>query len=98
VTLPLKEDLDVFFSDFAVDAETGTGTIKVLFSKNYKAMSVHSNEVESYGPAATCKTSDVQDAIAGDEIVIEDTSYFVKEIQDEGHGMTKLFLSEDPVR
>lgn len=94
-----EDDLDVFFriDDFAIEAEYKNNTIKVIFDKDYKAVSVHDGEVGSFGPVVTCKTSDVQGIIPGDELKINGTSYYVKDIQPDDSGLTILPVSSDGI-
>lgn len=76
----------------------GIGTIiKVIFNKEYQTIEMLSGGVgvESSGPVATCKTSDVSGAKHGDTLAISGTTYYISGVQPDGTGITKLLLSED---
>ena len=93
------EDLDTFFTDFGIEAVYNLVTITVLFDKNYKVIEPFQdgNVIESYGPAATCKSSDVEGITQGERMTINDIDYYIKEVQNDGTGITVLLLSEDAV-
>ena len=41
----------------------------------------------------TCKTSDVSDATFNDTLVIDSTTYYIKELLPDGTGVTRITLS-----
>lgn len=89
-------DIDIFFTDFAVDAvwtpSGGTAsTIKVIFDNDYKIIV---DNVEGSGPAVTCKTASVPDIRHDDELTVNSTAYKVINIQHDGNGVTTLLLAE----
>lgn len=93
-------DLTAFFADFGVAATytpaSGAGTeITVLFDNEYVPMNLGGVEVESLGPAATCKTSDVSGAAHGDTLTISGVVYNITGIHPDGTGITVLLLSRD---
>ena len=95
----LEGDLDLFFTDFGVEATYNLKTITVLFDKNYKVIEPFGDgtAVESYGPAVTCKSSDVEGIKQANRFTVNNIDYYVKEVQDDGTGITVLLLSEDAV-
>lgn len=94
--MDLTADLTIFFADFGVAATyTPAGgaaaSITVLFDNAFVA----AEGVESLGPAATCKASDVANARHGDTLVIDSTTYNIIGIHPDGAGLTLLLLSKD---
>lgn len=69
--------------------------IKVIFDNEYRAVNIETGQVESAGPQATCKTSDVANAKHGETLVINSTTYYIIEIQPDGTGFTILILSRN---
>lgn len=95
-------DIDLFFTDFAVDAlyvpDLGTAsTIKVIFDNNHAVIELlgEGAGVESTAPVAVCKTADTPDIKRNEILEIDETTYYVKTVEEDGTGMTKLILSED---
>ena len=93
---------NIFLSDFTVDGTYtpqggGPSTIKVVFENQYQSIEMLSEGVgvESTGPAATCKTSDVSTAKHGDTLAISGKIYYINGVQPDGTGLTRLLLSED---
>lgn len=89
-------DIDIFFTDFAVDAKYipfgGTAsTIKVIFDNIYQVIV---DNVEGTHPAAFCKTANVSGIKHDDEMTINSTTYKIINIQHDGTGMTTLLLAE----
>ena len=99
--MDFDSDLDIFLSDFAVDATYtpagGTAkTIKSIFDSEYITMSPAGDiGVESVSPAAYCKTSALTGAKHGDTLVISGTTYYIVGIHPDGTGITILILSRD---
>lgn len=97
-----EDDIDIFFDtyEFAksanlVSAGAGSKTIKVIFENNYQDMNIYTGIVESAGPQAQAKTSDVTGAAHGDTLEIDNITYYIKGIQPNGTGITILILSKD---
>lgn len=91
---------DILFTDFALDAAFShaggqASTIKVIFDNDFKAVNIDTGMVESAGPMATCKTSDVLTAAHGDTLTINSVVYKIIGIEPDGTGMTTLILSKD---
>ncbi len=95
----MTNDLAVFLADFGVSAtytHAGTpATISVIFDNEYVPANLGGIEVESLGPAATCKTSDVSNAAHGDTVVINSVTYYITGVHPDGTGMTVLLLSRN---
>lgn len=89
-------DLTNFFNtDEFADSATYThaavpATIKVIFDDDYQAV----QGVESSGPVALAKTTDVSAAIHGDTLVINTVTWYVRGIQPNGD-TTLLILSRE---
>lgn len=95
------DDLDIFFNDFNVTATIGAIPIPVLFDAPYKGINIETNEIESYAPAATAKSTDVaaRSIVHGTSITISGTpggeydgTYKCVGLEPDGQGMTKLIL------
>lgn len=96
----MAADLATFLADFGVSATYthagGAGaTISVLFDNAYIQANLGGVEVESLGPAATCKSSDVSNAVHGDTLTISGTTYNIIGIHPDGSGITVLILSRN---
>lgn len=94
------DSVEIYFTDFAVDAAFShaggqASIIKVIFDNDFKAVNLATGEVESTGPQAVCKTSDVSNAVHGDTLTVGCISYYIIGIQPDGTGITILFLSKD---
>ncbi len=99
--MSFDSDIDIYFSDFAVDAvytpQGGSAsTIKVIFNNEYAAaMSSIGVGIEGALPEAVCKTSDVTNAKHSDTLTVGSTTYHVLNVQPDGTGITILTLSKD---
>lgn len=95
----MAADLSVFFADYGVSATythaAVPATISVIFDNEYVPMNLGGVEVESLGPAATCKSSDVSAAAHGDTLTVDSVTYYIKGIHPDGTGITLLILSKD---
>lgn len=90
------DEMAAFFDiDLGVSATYTHGgvpaTITVIFDNAFVAV----EGVESLGPAATCKTSDVASAAHGDTLVIGGVTYNITGVHPDGTGITILMLSRD---
>lgn len=90
-------DLDAYFdtADFAEEASYNGASIPVIFDDSYKLLNALTGGIESSGPQATCKDTDMAGVQHGDQIVIRDTTYYVTGIEPDGTGITVLTLSKD---
>ncbi len=89
------DDLNVFFSDFGVDATWNGKDFQVLFHNPYEAAVLFGQDIESKGPYVEVKDSDVEEIAQGDDFRVNDTDYKVRGIQPDGTGITVLKLSKD---
>lgn len=84
-------------SDFAVEATFTFGaisrTISVVFDENYSAADAYGVEVANSGPAAICKTSDIQND--DDEIPGENEDAATLEIGGVTYNVTKAARAGD---
>lgn len=69
--------------------------IPVIFDNDFKALNVDTGMVESAGPMAICKTSDVSTAVHNDTLTINSVVYKIIGIQPDSMGLTTLILSKD---
>jgi hypothetical protein len=96
-------DLITPFIDTNPFAETVTYTasggqpvsIKVQFEDPYQLTSAQGIEYQNSNPNCLCKTSDVANANDEAMIVRNGITYYVKEVQPDGTGITRLILSKD---
>jgi hypothetical protein len=85
------EDLDCFFTDFAVTATVGAASVSAIFDRAHiQAMGIDATE-----PMALVKTADVtaRSIARNTAIVIAGTTYYVQELRPDGTGLTTLVLS-----
>ena len=89
----LAGDLDVFLDedDFAVAITYGGETIYGIFGNPYE----EGGNAESFAPVALVKTSDVVGIAHGEALVINETTYYVINVQNSGILLTTLVLSKD---
>ena len=91
----------IFFDsdDFAssatfTDVSAGTSsTVKGIFDKESVEQAIGEAGLIEEVPVFTCKTSDVSDATFNDTLVIDSTTYYIKEILPDGTGVTRITLS-----
>lgn len=88
-------DINTLFTDFAEGASYNGASIPVIFDDSYKLVNALTGGIESSGPQATCKDTDISGAAHGDSIIIRDTTYYVTGIEPDGTGSTVLTLSKD---
>lgn len=87
------------FDEAAVYTPSGgqARTIHVIFDNEYQAAQFAQADaaVESSGPRATCRESDVAGVAHGDTLQIRGISYSVAEVHPDGTGFVVLVLSRD---
>lgn len=100
----MLSEIDVFFDllDFATSATykvagTGNGsTILVIFDKDPDLLSIGGEvEIQTTGPTAVCKTSDVSAVTNASTLTIASVVYKVIQIDTDANGFTLLHLSKD---
>ena len=89
----------IFFStdDFATSATyTPSGgsaaTVNGVFDKEYSLADLGVVGVGSNDPRFICRTVDVSSAANGDSIVVNAVTYTVRNVEDDGSGITTLVL------
>ena len=91
----LKRDAPKFISQLGETAtyngDFGPYEIKVIYEDEY----TESENVESSIPTATIATEDLSEIKQGNTITIDDIVYYIRGIQPDGAGFTKLILSKD---
>ena len=100
-------DLTVFNKAFFVNATqtsavfthgTAAVVINVIFDNEFSAnKTIGIVEIEMQRPQALCKTADVVGAVHNDTLVIDGVTYYIKEIEPDGYGVTTLILSKSNV-
>jgi len=86
------DDLDAFFSDFAIDALWKGVGVKCIFHNEHEAVALFSGEVESANPYVEVKSSDVEGVAHGDSFEVNGTEYSVAGIRPDSTGITVLIL------
>lgn len=94
-----EDDLDTFFTDFAVPALIGTISnqteIQVIFDEPSEKYDSDAGGVISTGPEVKCKTSDVLSVKKNDVIVINSKNWkIVTPPKPDGSGITVFGLQE----
>lgn len=91
MTIKITDDLDIFFEDFAIVAAFQLKTFKVIFENDFR---IAYEGVETSTPAASCKSSDIEDLGLkhGNELTINGGIYKITGIQPDGTGITLLLL------
>lgn len=95
----ISADLDVFFSDFSVNAVLSPSggyprSIKVIFDNAYENIELFSG-IGTTGPIAQAKDADVMDIARNDLLTVNGRSYYIGKIKPDGTGITIMGLSED---
>ena len=76
------------------DVSAGTSsTIKGIFDKESIEQAVGEAGIIEEVPMFTCKTSEVSSATFNDTLVIDSTTYYIKELLPDGTGVTRITLS-----
>lgn len=73
--------------------------VRVIFDNEYQAAKFEPADagIESSGPRATCRESDVQGIAHGDTLQIRSITWYVLEIRPDGTGLVTILLSRDPL-
>ena len=88
-------------SDFAssgtyVPSGGSASTVKGIFDNGYSAIDMGGQvAVASVEPQFMCRTADVSSAAEGDALTIDSVAYTLRRVEDDGTGMTVLFLERD---
>lgn len=90
-------DLAAFFDadDFAETVTVGGVSVLAIFDAPFDMFNAASGTVETSAPKITCKSTDVSAAVHGTTVVARSTTYYVNGIQNDGAGLTVLFLSRN---
>ncbi len=72
-------------------------TIQVIFDDPHADVTPSKGfvQVETAKPTATAQTTDVPNAAHGDSLVINGSTYYIKEPRPDGTGFTEIDLTED---
>ena len=68
--------------------------ITILFDNEYTGMDLVAGTVSTTGPAAYCKSADVDGVQKGDSMTVDSVSYTVQDDQPDGTGMVILILKK----
>lgn len=89
-----EDDIDIFFDVFGEAAVyDGAINVTVIFDNNFEMLNIQTGEIESAGPQVTIKTSAIPNITHGKTLVIHSTTYYIRGIEPDGTGITKLTLS-----
>lgn len=97
----MKENLDIFFSDFAqnvvFETKSGLREVRAIFDNAFYDASIGETVLDTTQPFLTCKLEDVgQDIIERETSVkIEGKRFSVLQIQSDGTGMATVFLAHE---
>ncbi len=93
----LTNDLDIFFdnTEFAVDVLYNAATIQCLFDNEFLLAVQEIVGVETTGPQALLKDSDIVGLRQKHEMTISGIVYKVTGIHPDGTGLTAVLLSQD---
>lgn len=92
ITMYSFEDLDLYFTDFAVPMVWQGRTVQCIFSAKHDPLAFNAGGRDI---SATVKTSDVAGVVQGQSVVIEGRNYSIEEIKPIQDGqVTKLQLEE----
>lgn len=83
--------------DFGVTATVtpsggASSNIKVIFDNEYIEADIGYAGVQSTQPKFIAQSTDVSSLTEGDSVVINSTNYFIQTIQQDGTGMSEVFL------
>ena len=92
-------DLPIMFrrsGQVATYTHAGTASsIMVIFDNEYLAAEFIDSAVATAEPQALAMTTDVENAVAGDTLVVDGVTYYVTAPEPDGTGVTRLVLSKD---
>lgn len=89
----IADDLDAFFdteAGFGVAATIGGETVNGIFDDEY----AETLDIAGTAPVIACKTEEVADVDEGDTVTIAGTDYTVRDIEQDGTGVTRLVLEK----
>lgn len=91
------EDRTLLLADFGITATVtpsggSASDITVIFDNEYIDVDIGEAGVQSTQPKFLCKTIDVSSLTEGDTAVINSTTYYIQTIQQDGTGMSEVFL------
>lgn len=97
--MPFTEDLDAFMdtsNGFAITATVGGVSVKGIFNGGYQANSASAYGVESSSSSFTCKSDDLPGSTdESTTAVIALVTYYVRDIENDGSGITTLTLYQE---
>lgn len=65
-----------------------------ILDNDYEPVQFGNQTVESNVPVLTVRSSDVSGVSHGSEVVVGSASFVVREVRNDGEGMTELVMSE----
>ena len=80
--------------DFAVPATIGGATVNGIFDHEYVESSFNGTPYSGQAPVFRCAVSDLPTYTYGTEIVIDGTTYKIRDWQPDGTGWTTLILEK----
>jgi hypothetical protein len=88
------EDLSQFFADkdFAVSAKIGSKVIDVIFDSPTHSVDIFDTSIEADSPRLSCKTADLNGVKRGQSITVDNKTFKIEKITDDGTGISYLYL------
>jgi hypothetical protein len=88
----LEDDYNEFFNtdEMAVSALIDGLPVDGIFDRPY----IDTQEVSGYQPSLTCRSTDIDNVLEDDPVMIDGVSYRVSGVEPDGTGITKLILEK----
>lgn len=91
-----EDDIDFFFDVFGVNGVyDGTTTVETIFDDSFERINLDTGEVEGSSPQVVIKTSAIANIAHGKTLLINSITYYIRGVQPDGTGMTRLILSKN---
>lgn len=90
MTVETDADRLAFLTDFGEDVTVGGSSFTAILDREY----VEAGGVSGYAPVLTCRQADHESVslAAGDAATIDGADYIVREIHDDGTGMSQIIM------
>jgi Phage Head-Tail Attachment len=88
------ENLSQFFADkdFAVKAKIGSKTFDVIFDSPTHSVDIFDTSIEADSPRLSCKTSDLNGVKRGQSVIVDNKTFKIEKITNDGTGVSYLYL------
>jgi hypothetical protein len=88
--MAFEEDKSEFFKEFGIVAKWNGVEVTGILERRY----IESSMIQGEAPVFTCDQDDVTDIAQGDAVVVNKTSYVVREYKADGDGFIDLILED----